>query len=159
MRQKIIATGFALVIDILLALVAMYFADQYNKWPAFFFTLAALVFGPAIFGFIGFLKFWLFYHVHMKRKLVRYYKARMHDAELPSSSGYLAHEDYFGHILKEDYDQRAKNRVSFLVGEYTAMKDLRPFTVGIAAQSALETAMEEYSPEPNYRLKGIRSEI
>lgn len=137
--------AFLGVLDIGIALAASQIATSGERLYLFLVIMAVLWLIPMGIGLWGFAKFWIAYHVFMKRRLIRYFKAKMHEAGFPPSSAYVDHMSYLSYVMDEG-DEKAKLKAAFFLGELTSFRDMRPLTMGIASQSALEAAMEEYRP-------------
>lgn len=144
--MKWLQVAFVAGLDLAASAAIAQLAPPWDRWGLFFVALGILWLLPAGLGVWSFVKFWIGYHLFIKRRLVRYFKARMYEANLPASGGFFDHMNYLSHVLDEDFERKAKNRASYFVGELTTYKESQPFTMGIASQAAFETAMEEYRP-------------
>lgn len=137
--------GLLWLLDLIVAAAFAQLAPFGEKLPWFFMAVAFLWLTPVILGALWLAKFWLSYHLYMKRRLVRHFKAKMHENGFPSSAAYVNYLDYLSHVMDEG-ENRAKLKAAAFVGEITCYKDSKPFTMGVACQAALEAAMEEYRP-------------
>lgn len=143
--MKWMELAFFCVLDIAVSLAVSLLAPRGEQVAFFFFVMAALWLIPIGVGVWSFAKFWIAYHLFMKRRLVRYFKAKMHESGFPPSTAYIDYMSYLSHVIDEG-DEKAKRKASYFVGELTSLREMRPLTMGIAGPSALETAMEEYRP-------------
>jgi len=144
--MKWLEIAFFCVLDLVGAAVFSQFAAEGNKLFAFFVAMAVLWLLPLAIGLWGFVKFWLSYHLFVKRRLVRYFKAKMHESDFPPSAAYIDHMVYLSDVIDGDGSEKAKLKAAVFIGELTCYRDSRPFTMGPATQSALQVAMEEYKP-------------
>lgn len=144
--MKWMQLAFFSTLDVGISLIVSQFAEPGSKALLFVACLAVLWLLPFATGLWSLAKFWIGYHLFVKRRLVRYFKAKMHESNFPPSAAFIDHMSYLSHVLDDAEDENAKLKAAVIVGELTCYKESKPFTMGIAAQSALEVAMEEYRP-------------
>ena len=144
--MKWLEFAFYCALDVAVAAVFSQFAAEGNKPFAFFVAMGVLWLLPLAIGLWGFVKFWISYHLFVKRRLVRYFKAKMHESDFPPSAAYIDHMQYLSDVIDDETEQKAKTRAAALIGELTCYRESKPFTMGAASQSALQVAMEEYKP-------------
>ncbi|MCZ7502002.1 hypothetical protein [Agrobacterium sp. ST15.13.015] len=131
--------------DLAIASILTYLDQRPDKFFMFFMALAVLWVLPALVGIWSLIKFWICYPLFIKRKLVRIYKAQLHQFNFPSTRSHFDHIDYLSSVIENgDGEKDARNKAAFILGEMACYKSERPFTMGLAVQHAFEQAMEEY---------------
>jgi len=141
------ALGLSIILDIAIAAGLTYLDERDSKPFMFLMALLFLWVVPAAVSAWGFVKFWIAYHLFLKRMLVRGYKAKFHEFKFPPSGAFFDHMQYFSHIMdSEQASQDMKLKAAFLLGEISTYKTDKPMTLGFAATIALQVAMEEYRP-------------
>lgn len=146
--MKWLAIGFYSLIDVAAAAALAYFADPINKVFVFFCALSVLWLLPMAIGLFSLMKFWLWYHLSLKRHIVRVAKADFHKNSFPSSSAFFDIDAYFFHVMADkEIKESVRMRAAYLAGEMAGSKLERPFTLGAAVTFAYAQALEEYRPD------------
>ncbi|MBZ9600492.1 hypothetical protein [Phyllobacterium chamaecytisi] len=136
---------FMYALDVALAGVAANFIHP--PMPTFLFVLAILWLGPIVLGFWGFVKFWVFYHLYFKKRLVRAILADFYGSKFPVATEFFDMESYVEHISHSaDVPEAAKMRASGAVGMVQAYQFTKPLTMKLAYMAAFEEAMNRYRP-------------
>lgn len=107
--------AFFWFLDVALSAAIAQFAPPYEKWSLFFLSMAVFWLLPTVLGAWTLIKFWIAYHLFTKRRLVRYFKAKMHENKFPASAGHFDHMTYLSFVLDEDSDLKAKMKAAFLL--------------------------------------------
>ncbi|WP_322887219.1 hypothetical protein U8C36_09780 [Sinorhizobium medicae] len=139
---------FVWALDVGAAALLSQLDERSDKIFMFLMALVVLWILPLLTGVWGLIKFWIAYHLFLKRKLVRYIKAQFFKNGFPASGAFYDHMDYLSHVMdSDDLDLPTKLKAGSFVGELSTYKSDRPWTMGIAMAMAFQHAMEEYRPE------------
>lgn len=142
---------FFSVIDLAGAgLFAWYHYYPFSQAFWFWAALAFLWLSPLVLGLFGLVKFWLAYHLYLKRRMVRFYKAEMYKHKFPTSNGFYDWDAYLASIVdSNEVKEATKLKAVAFVAEIATYKTERPFTMFLAMQSALQSAMDIYQAPPS----------
>ncbi|MHC2457704.1 hypothetical protein ACVMIX_004345 [Rhizobium leguminosarum] len=141
---------FGVVLDVALAVGLAMWDGRPDK--AFMFLMALLVLWivPLGVSFWGVIKFWLSYALFGKRRIVRYYKAEMYKSKFPTTNGFADWQSYIDYLITEDgIATPIKIKAAAFASEIQTYKTLKPATIFIGLQMALDRAMEEYQAPPS----------
>lgn len=149
MKAVNFVTSYA--IDVVLALaVAYFFSEKENEVAVFFGTLAILWIVPLGFSLWNLIRFWVNYHLQMKRRLVRYILAEFHRTKFPDPSSYFDWDVFASHVMEDpESNNLARLKAAFFLGEQASFRATAPMTMGIAMGFALLEAMDQYRPSPS----------
>lgn len=141
---------FFMVLDVGIAILATLVANGIEAPFVFMATLGFLWLMPVGLNLWGAIKFWIAFLLFEKRRMVRYYKAEMYKSKFPASNGYVDWEEYLGFIVTDnDVRPEAKTKAAAFASEIATCKTLRPATLFIGTQIALQRAMDEYQAPPS----------
>lgn len=137
-------------VDFLLAVAISYFAEQGQKLLVFFGTLAVLWLVPVAFAAWHLVRFWIAYHLYIKKNMVRYFLAEFHRTAFPDPSPYFDWDDYASHVMEDaGSGDLARAKAAFILGEQASFRSTAPLTMGLAVALALVKAMDEYKASPS----------
>lgn len=141
---------FGVVLDIALAVGLATWDGRPDTAFMFMMTLLFLWIVPLGISFWGVIKFWLSYALFGKRRIVRHYKAEMYKSKFPTTNGFADWQSYFDYLIAEDgIATPVKIKAAAFASEIQAYKTLKPVTIFIGLQMALDRAMEEYQAPPS----------
>lgn len=145
--MKWVGILFYSVIDLALAGVLAFLAPYDHGFVVFSVTMLVLWILPLANGIFNTIKFWLWFHLGLKRSLVRAAKADFHLHKFPPSSSFYDFEEYFkANMGDTTASDTVRLRSAFLMGQLSALKAERPMTGAFATSLAYAQAIDEYKP-------------
>jgi len=141
---------FGIVLDVALAIGLTIWDGRPDKAFMFLMALLFLWIVPLGISFWGVIKFWLSYALFGKRRIVRYYKAEMYKSKFPTTNGFAEWQTYLDYLITEEgIATSVKVKAAAFASEIQAYKTLKPATIFLGLQMALDRAMEEYQAPPS----------
>ncbi len=138
------------LLDAGLATVVAAYAEDGSRLLFFMAVLGLLWLVPLLTGIWNLGKFWLAYVLFARRQMVRFYKAEMYRLKFPTANGYFDWQTYLDDLLRGRHvSVGARHKAAFFLGEIEGYRIARPFTLFLAAQAALQRAMDEYQAPPS----------
>ncbi len=139
--------AFFSVIDVIAAIAFSQLDDSQDKAFMFVMALAFLWLVPLAIGAWSLAKFWIGYHLFLKRKMVRVFKSSLHKHKFPSASEHFDTRQFLSSVMDDDHEPlKTKLNAAYLASELDSYRLTRPWTLGIAADLAFQQAMEEFQP-------------
>ena len=145
----ILTQGFSLAVDAVGAGLFAFLFGGSEKGVAFVFAFIFLVLAPALVGAWALLKFWISYALFLKERLTRIYLAELNKRGMPSAAGHFDGQSYLGEVASDETETPlVRVKAAIILGELQAAASVKPFSLGIGANSAFENAMSQYQAAP-----------
>ncbi|QIG75042.1 hypothetical protein EVC14_044 [Rhizobium phage RHph_I3_18] len=149
--MRFIAISLMAILDLVMAAVISLFLHE--PGPAFLFIMAILWLFPLAIGIWALARYWLIYHLFLKRQMIRGFRAKFHEYRFPSANAYYDADQYLSGIMDdEEAPLKTKLKAAAFAGELAAYRSMHAFTAGIGSALAFQAAMESYKPERSYLL-------
>lgn len=141
---------FATALDLALATALAIVMHDPGGPPVFFITLGILWLIPMVIGVWGIVKFWLAYMLFARSRMIRYYKTEMYKSKFPSSREFFDWQSYLTYLLNDtSVNAGVKTKAAAFASEIQTYRTVRPATLFLGTQFALDKAIEDYQAPPS----------